>query len=143
MTHRWHPPHTRYDMLRHELHALLKRIVWRCSNRALSRAISRWRVTALRQGDADLRRALGAAGIDLSVLRERHNTLETQASSLSSRVDAFVQKVRHHRRYRRRRFHRFRCPALLLILFHHTECVRLRATCSEILFVVGHQPAAA
>ena len=81
-------------MLRHELHALLKRIVWRCSNRALSRAISRWRVTALRQGDADLRRALGAAGIDLSVLRERHNTLETHASSLSSRVDAFVQKAR-------------------------------------------------
>ena len=103
-THRWRPPHTRYDMLRHELNALLKRIVWRCSNRALSRAISRWRVAALRQDDADLRRALGAAGIDLSVLRERHNTLETHASSLSSRVDAFVQKARCHRRNYRRCF---------------------------------------
>ena len=114
-THRWRPPHTRYDMLRHELNALLKRIVWRCSNRALSRAISRWRVAALRQDDADLRRALGAAGVDLSALRERHSTLETHASSLSSRVNAFVQKARRHRcRRRRRRRLRILCPALLL-----------------------------
>ena len=110
--------------------ALASRIVWRCSDRALGRAISRWRIVSLCQGDADLRRALSAAVAGLLELRQTHITLETYASSSSSRVDAFVQKAR-------RRRHRFERPALLLVMFHHADSIRRRAT-RPILVYRGH-----